>query len=477
MLVVLPFYSGDYARMEKLLEWLAMMDSESLKHHEALLWSPYSIGVYGEITALAKRSFGTVYAGQYDEVGGAPPAPQNNAWQSAARHMDNSTRGDWLWLESDAVPIKPGWLDILENAHKLGGKTFTGNVVGKQHMTGCGIYPNSVFGHIYNAMMTRQKPFDIVAGIMDGILSKTHPINDLIQHTPDVDFHFNSQEDVDNIVHPEAVLFHKCKDGSLIDVLKQRIPKRVPPILEINKPKEKVKVFTDLPIIHVAERHKPNNADEARRVGRAVESWISMYDGGAAIPAHLWDAERVSESRKLPYLKDVLLKGMNKAKSVDQIIMFTNDDTILRYGIEDYIRDNIGGAICSWRSNFHKGVSIPKLSVDKNVYHNDYGRDMFAFTKEWLRFHWWNIPDFILGAPEWDVVLAILIRTSHGTTVTKANLKDILPGEMPRGFVLHESHVPAWFGPSAEKDYNLRLASDWYAKNNLNHLNTLGKVA
>lgn len=223
MLVVLPFYSGDHDRMVKLLEWLALMDSDSLKHHEALLWCPYGTQVK-EMHELSLKSFGVSSWAGYGEIGGAYPMPQNNAWQQAARYLATIQKGPWLWMESDAVPTKPGWLDIIENAHKIGGKPFSGHVVTNKHMTdshmtGVGIYPNSVYGHIENGLMARSKPFDVVSGLMDGVLSKVHRINDLIQHIPEQDHHFDSRDCVDSILHPETVLFHKCKDGSLIDVL------------------------------------------------------------------------------------------------------------------------------------------------------------------------------------------------------------------------------------------------------------------
>lgn len=486
MLVVLPFYSGDAHRLVNLLEWLALMDRESLQHHSALLWCPFGTQVK-EMNDLALKSFGASSWAGYDETGGAYPQPQNNAWQSAARYIaTNEKLGPWLWLENDATPIRSGWLDILENAHKVGGKPFSGHAVGDQHMTGVGIYPNVIYGHIQNALLARSKPFDIVAGVLDGILPKVHRINNLIQHTPDVDHHFNSQADVDRIVHPEAVLFHKCKDGSLIDVLSKSVKQPIPPVISevVRHKSEPVITRCDHPIIHVVERHKPLNPDESRRNGKAVESWIKLYDSGQAIPVHSWDSERVSKDLKLPYLKDVLLRGMNKAKSLDDIIMFTNSDTILHPYVCGHARLFISecfdsGATLSFRANFKSGALIPNEPRDIGAScEKDYGRDLFAFSKRWLRAHWWDIPDFLLGVPEWDVVMAILIRKTHYQISTLQNLKETLPLEMPRGWVIHEKHAPQWNGkPSEEKTYNLKLALEWYSKNNLNHLNTLGKVA
>ena len=206
------------------------------------------------------------------------------------------------------------------------------------------------------------------------------------------------------------------------------------------------------------------------------------------IPAHVWHYPRsssdIGDKRGLPYMKDILLAGLNTGGK-DDIVLWTNDDTILHSHIPDIVSDSVlkYGAIASFRVNFDQG-KIPPLTIPyQEIYqlalsgqkvsdNNDLGRDVFGFRKDWLRKHWYEIPDMFLGELEFDLVISYLIRKHHGVVTTKKNMASVMPGcEIPRGYVLHERHARGWTDPRYEKSppklHNRNLATAFYADNKM----------
>ena len=155
------------------------------------------------------------------------PVPANWMWQSVARELANQ-KLPWLWWEPDATPLCPKWLDILADAYKSGKRPFAGAVTRLNeftYMAGVAIYPPNTPERCSHALFARTEAFDVVAGVRDGILRQTHDISSLIAHTSSINnTHFTCQADVEKHVPEGAVLFHKCKDGSLLDVLQGKTP-------------------------------------------------------------------------------------------------------------------------------------------------------------------------------------------------------------------------------------------------------------
>jgi len=233
-------------------------------------------------------------------------------------------------------------------------------------------------------------------------------------------------------------------------------------------------------ILHVVETHQTLDA----RVLRARKSWESIY-GATIQPVHVnrWErsARQIGDPRDLPMLRDVLEQGLKQAQESD-VIMLTNTDITLATGVDMAVKQAVQaqGAVCSFRLNTDRPMgrfeSPRKLSRD---FQPDYGRDLFAFSKEWLEAHWKLVPDCFLGEVEWDLILTILIRRSIGIEVrTTAEFHQHTDAELPLGFVMHEKHVPVWKTLaglcSPSKTWNWSVAKAWYRENRAEHLNTLG---
>jgi hypothetical protein len=192
-----------------------------------------------------------------------------------------------------------------------------------------------------------------------------------------------------------------------------------------------------------------------------MATWEYVY-GQGVVPIHLSDYPRdstqIGDPRKLPYFKDVLSRALGASKSGLDKIIWTNDDVGLATGIVEWAMESVEA----------DGALSMRRDESGHI-----GRDLFAFTAEWLRREFDAIPDYIQGAPCFDLALAAQIRRFHGIHSTLENLmNDIWPAETPHRYALHEPHPSSWAGVN-ENTYkanlwNKRLANEWFAKHRQN---------
>lgn len=236
-------------------------------------------------------------------------------------------------------------------------------------------------------------------------------------------------------------------------------PKPLPPIASLHTGNQRIAHEPPMSpperrIFHALERHTETDEKSRWRKNIAEKSWEKLYTERGVIPCHYRDYKRnakdaIGDPRALPYLKDVLEFGMAEAGPND-IIMWTNDDNYLHPGVVDMVQFHcsLWGVVSAQRCEFMDcaipvGPVTPQILVSRSRSHM--GRDLFAFTKQWLTAHWEEIPDLILGASDFDLMLACMIRLQWGIETTRLNLIDtIWPAEMPRGYVAHQYHVPRW---------------------------------
>jgi hypothetical protein len=199
---------------------------------------------------------------------------------------------------------------------------------------------------------------------------------------------------------------------------------------------------------------------DSPRHKRAQGTWQYIYGQGVK-PLHLSeyvrDSRSLGDSRQLPYLKEVLRRGMAACKKDLDVVLWTNDDIGLDPGIVEWCMESV--------------VADGALSMRRNE-SGHMGRDLFAFTKGWLNNHFQSIPDFVLGCPCFDLALAAQIRKFHGIKSTMDNfVLDIWPAETPHRYALHENHPSSWAG---EKEHiykanlhNKKLANDYFRRNGI----------
>ena len=233
LLVVIPFHAGDQKLLLNLLKWiqeLGMLDNDC-----ALVFSKNTKrDLIHEVVAEASLCFRNVSQVTTPHSLGDESWPKGPNWlfETAAKHIEGRKLGPWLWMEPDCVPMCQGWLRILEQAYEKYGTPFLGPrldpVKKGPGLAGCSIYPENAWSMLQGAMGDRSKAWDVACG---NITEEAGTVTRLITHVwgqknlPPTFKAFKTRHDqpqcksIDSIPKM-CVLFHRCKDGSLIDLLR-----------------------------------------------------------------------------------------------------------------------------------------------------------------------------------------------------------------------------------------------------------------
>lgn len=230
-------------------------------------------------------------------------------------------------------------------------------------------------------------------------------------------------------------------------------------------------------VFHVYDqRMYPNSRGVDERTFNAQTSWGKLYLNSGVIPVpyitKLRTADKtIGDPRSLPYFKDVLKNGMDQAQDED-IIFWTNDDNWLHPDLVDMLRCHVSiydvctSRRCEVKSLLPTGATPEEWNKASDGH---MGRDLFAAKKSWLVKHWDKIPDAIIGASSFDLILAYIVREHHGITLLDASSLDMdcWPAELHRGLVAHEAHANHWSRPdnydSPSEKHNRKLYESYVA--------------
>lgn len=266
MICLLNFCHKDRDQALNLLKWIGTLGG--CKGHDLILQSSITAaanGLVSELELAANDLFDTIttrVTDIQDERGW--PYSCNTAWVDAVMFMRYRPARPWLfakmenpagtpkwkeevaeaskrltvpwfWMEPDCVPLTKDWLDRIEVAYrecsvrKSQPKYFLGGEVRQpeHRMSGVGVYPCAV------AQFTRGLPhLANNPAPWDQVLSQD--FSSFVEYTPLIQNVWNKTvgdpnsaptfPDVASLSHldPSAVLFHRCKDGSLIERLRER---------------------------------------------------------------------------------------------------------------------------------------------------------------------------------------------------------------------------------------------------------------
>ena len=153
------------------------------------------------------------------------PGSCNTLFKAACAYVKSEIKQPWLWTEPDCVLLSEDGLEKIERAYMRFGKPYMGVIFDQpvRHMTGVGVYPPDVMRFNPGIQRPINQPWDCIAPE----ITLAHFVEtDLIQHVwGDVATNtaptFPNAESLD-LLAPSAVLFHRCKDGSLIERLRER---------------------------------------------------------------------------------------------------------------------------------------------------------------------------------------------------------------------------------------------------------------
>lgn len=230
MIVLLPFHEGALTQATQWLEWVKELGG--CKPHRIILMPGKVLTDVEQQTDLARDSFADVEILRDAEgISGHPEGPNSFMRQTVWR-IQTAGLGPVFNCEPDCIPRESGWLDKWEREYIHFGKPFMGEFrpasgVTPDYLTGNMVIPKDP---LYKAPMLGRRglsrdnielAFDIVAASQ--ILPQAH-LTKLLQQepkNPDGSSHTFPNRDSLKLLREGAVLFHPCKDGSLIERLQE----------------------------------------------------------------------------------------------------------------------------------------------------------------------------------------------------------------------------------------------------------------
>jgi len=238
LLLCLAYCQKDVALAKSLLTWMGELGGP-YPGYSILLAADNAVGMplKTELHAQAKDLFGHVETMMVDVPANQQGWPKgaNRMFHQASRQVKECFRQPFLWLEPDCVPLKPSWLIELDAEYNRSPKRLMGCFVrAKQagmpsiYLPGCSIYPNDVHDLLAKSC---EKPgaWDIESATLTiPRAANTALIQDFFGQI-DLAPTFVAEKKPDSpknslplsFLRPEAVLFHRCKDGSLIGLLRR----------------------------------------------------------------------------------------------------------------------------------------------------------------------------------------------------------------------------------------------------------------
>lgn len=224
MLVVTSCHPGDYQQTLRQAEWIAEMGG--CRRHQVLFICDDRCDP-GPIQSIYERSWGGGKQVMFTDHYRRWPQAPNAVFATAARIVASEYKAPWLFLEPDAIPLVPDWLDRIEAEYEATEKPFLGDLVHignagfpvPPHMSGNAVYPADVMEHAGTLLLADNEAFDVVGA--DRVKGKMK-VSKLILHrwkAPP----FETLQDLEERiwqVKPGAVLFHADKTGSLYPLLR-----------------------------------------------------------------------------------------------------------------------------------------------------------------------------------------------------------------------------------------------------------------
>jgi len=231
--VALPFCRKDAGLMFKQISWMGELGG-ARDHHAVIAFDHDTpqpdVARIGDIAKVVFRSVSIL---NY-------PNPRTNyvivaskeCFNHVARFIETEIRTPWIWWEADMTALKPGFMSILQRAYERAGKAFFGPIVPQMgHMNGTSVYPPNTYSLCPSLRQDNSDAFDTgMRGEMDGNMADASPLIYHVWVVRDGGFHphgegmipVNVTPQLLNQIPPNAVAFHRCKDDSIIRLLRAK---------------------------------------------------------------------------------------------------------------------------------------------------------------------------------------------------------------------------------------------------------------
>ncbi len=237
MICVIPFSRSDFPQAVELLKWINELGgchqhSCLLVVHSEFQWSDAT-----RVLELANKAFrkASLIASQNKDIGW--PRAANDLFLTAATYIHEKLHEPFFWCDPDCIPLKSGWLDALQTAYEKANKPFLGRVYScsdrglpSQLLSGIAVYPSNAIESI-GPHCHASRAWDVEA------------VHTMLQNGADADLiqwfwgqpnlaptfarEKTSQSPINTFtlhkLEPNAVVFHRNKDGTLIKLLRERL--------------------------------------------------------------------------------------------------------------------------------------------------------------------------------------------------------------------------------------------------------------
>jgi len=235
MLVCCSFHTADLTATRLLLDWIKLLDKQL--NHDILLVADASVqwSDAKNLLDIARATFKTARLIATKESKKGWPRAGNFMFLASAKYIQENQRQPFLWLEGDCAPMRKGWLDEIECEYKTCGKPFMGTIVPcnqvglpASYLNGVAVYPANAFELILP--LIKEKAWDISMAEMAVPQSHNSRLFVHLWGQKDNPPTFHERPD---LKHPEqktvqsipapCALFHRCKDGTLLKLLKKKM--------------------------------------------------------------------------------------------------------------------------------------------------------------------------------------------------------------------------------------------------------------
>lgn len=243
ILVVLPFHNGDVEASKRLLAWISELAGPANPYSFSILLAADSavpIDQCREIKTLAQKSFQHVDTMTVRVTAKDWRAP-NEMFHHCARFIKNTYKLPFLWLEPDCTPISPNWMDQITTEYNMIPRKYMGPFIEcsdpglpKLHMSGCSVYPNDAIDILEKHCSDKSESAWDISSASDVVATgkafntrkmqhlygqKDLPPTFVRQKEQGKEYPINAMDI--SFVKDGVAIFHRCKDGTLISVLRE----------------------------------------------------------------------------------------------------------------------------------------------------------------------------------------------------------------------------------------------------------------
>lgn len=235
MLATFSVCRKDSRLLIDLLNWIEVLGPQ--RDHVALLVcdaaTPFDDVI--EARTIADRIFkGTEVITNDVSVDGWVEGPKSLFLTAAQWAQNNGV--PFLQIDSDAIPLKAGWLDEIDAAYKACGKPYMGHLFKSEQeglppmlMSPIAVYPPTAYAELKDIVSKPLHHWDVeMAPVVVPQCADTGLIHHIFGEMDNPPTFAEKAVFGTAVFQPEqikksAVIFHRNKDGTLIDLLRQRM--------------------------------------------------------------------------------------------------------------------------------------------------------------------------------------------------------------------------------------------------------------